>query len=110
MLLETDVSSEVYPELSRFLSAMRKGAHALTYLDLRKMWGNLPFPFRQVRDSGKATAAQANEPQPASFIGCMARGGGGVAGMTRKCTCDSQSYTTMDRMLSRRLGAVGGGL
>lgn len=48
VLLETDVSSEVYPQLARFLSGMRKGSHALTYLDLRKMWGNLPFPYRQV--------------------------------------------------------------
>ena len=48
MLLETDVSSDVHPQLSRFLSGMRKGAQALTYLDLRKMWSNLPFPYRQV--------------------------------------------------------------
>eukprot|EP00903_Cladosiphon_okamuranus_P012104 g11358.t1 len=48
VLLETDVSSDVHPQLSRFLSGMRKGAQALTYLDLRKMWSNLPFPFRQV--------------------------------------------------------------
>ncbi|CAM9842936.1 unnamed protein product, partial [Ectocarpus fasciculatus] len=27
---------------------MRKGSHALTYLDLRKMWSSLPFPYRQV--------------------------------------------------------------
>lgn len=52
MLLETDVSSEVYPQLSRFLCSMRKGAQALTYLDLQKMWGNLPFPFRQVGMTG----------------------------------------------------------
>ncbi|CAN0390020.1 unnamed protein product, partial [Hapterophycus canaliculatus] len=38
VLLETDVSSDVHPQLSRFLTGLRKGAHALTYLDLRKMW------------------------------------------------------------------------
>ncbi|CAM9966000.1 unnamed protein product, partial [Ectocarpus sp. 8 AP-2014] len=48
VLLETDVSSDVHPQLSRFLTGMRKGSHALTYLDLRKMWSSLPFPYRQV--------------------------------------------------------------
>lgn len=48
MLLETDVSSDVHPQLSMFLTGLRKGAQALTYLDLRKMWNSLPFPYRQV--------------------------------------------------------------
>ncbi|CAM9477321.1 unnamed protein product, partial [Scytosiphon promiscuus] len=48
VLLETDVSSDVHPQLSRFLTGLRKGAHALTYLDLRKMWNSMPFPYRQV--------------------------------------------------------------
>ncbi|CAN0522299.1 unnamed protein product, partial [Laminaria digitata] len=38
VLLETDVSSDVHPQLANFLMGMRKGSQALTYLDLRKMW------------------------------------------------------------------------
>ncbi|CAN0493679.1 unnamed protein product, partial [Discosporangium mesarthrocarpum] len=48
VLLETDVATEVYPELSILLSKMKRGSKALTYLDLRKMWGLPLFPFRQV--------------------------------------------------------------
>lgn len=49
VLLETDLSHTIYPDLCRILGSMKKGARAFTYLDLRKIWAlSGCFPFRQL--------------------------------------------------------------
>lgn len=48
VMLETDVPQEVQPKMCRLLHNLKVGAHILTYLDLRKIWPDSSFPFRQV--------------------------------------------------------------
>jgi hypothetical protein len=48
VLLETDLSATIYPDLCRLLRKMKRGARAFTYLDLRKIWAAGAFPFRQL--------------------------------------------------------------
>ena len=48
LMLETDVPSEFHPELCEMLSSLKIGAQTLTYLDLRLIWPNDSFCFRQV--------------------------------------------------------------
>jgi hypothetical protein len=50
VLLETDVAPECYSTLCGLLHRLRAGAKALSYLDLRKIWGplHMPFPYNQV--------------------------------------------------------------
>ncbi|CAM9861953.1 unnamed protein product [Chrysoparadoxa australica] len=48
VLLETDIGSERYWDFAMFLHGMKAGAHALTYLDLRRFWEAPPMPFQQM--------------------------------------------------------------
>jgi len=48
IMLETDITQDLYPDLCCLLSSMRSNARTLTYLDLRKIWCIDTFPFKQV--------------------------------------------------------------
>ena len=48
VLLETDLSANIYLDLCHILRKMKRGSRAFTYLDLRKIWEVGAFPFKQL--------------------------------------------------------------
>ena len=51
VMLETDIPSELNPQLCQLLENMHEGARTLTYLDLRKIWNIPTFSFRQLESN-----------------------------------------------------------
>lgn len=51
VMLETDIPNHLQDNLSTLLTKMRDGAHALTYLDLRKICVHGTFQFRQLESN-----------------------------------------------------------
>jgi len=48
VMMETDVPSEMHPELFKLLSTMKDGSRMLSYLDFRKIFDLGPLPMKQL--------------------------------------------------------------
>lgn len=52
VMLETDIPTDLQPELCRLLNCMKEGSRTLTYLDLKKTWCPTSFfPFKQLENN-----------------------------------------------------------
>lgn len=49
VMMETDIPFDLYPQLQRLLASVKDGARVLSYLDLRRVWGDHgPLPYKQL--------------------------------------------------------------
>lgn len=56
VMLETDFPPEIHPDLCSLLSNLKQGARSLTYLDLRKLFGDQKNPLFCQLDINKASS------------------------------------------------------